>query len=95
MRLPGGGGRVDCASGPRNNQAVATRYSVSDGRLTLTLEAAGDGWYAVTMPSDPAVHTQARTLPEAFEMARDAMRELRAYRRERAASARRGRKDKA
>lgn len=48
-----------------------TRYTVSDGKLVLTLEAAEEGGYVVTSPLDPDVLTQADTLEEAFEMARD------------------------
>ncbi len=58
----------------------AKRYTVSDGRLVLTLEEAERGWYAVSSPMEPALQTQARSIPEAFEMARDAMNELRKYR---------------
>lgn len=58
----------------------AKRYNVTDGKLVLTLEDAGRGWYAVTSPMDPAVQTQAKSIPEAFERARDAMAELRKYR---------------
>ena len=54
-----------------------TIYVVSDGELVLHLEDAGDGWYAVSTPLDPEVHTQAKSIPEAFEMARDAMQALR------------------
>ena len=52
------------------------RYTVSDGKLVLTLEEAGSGWYAVTTPMDPGVTTQARSIDEAFVMARDALRML-------------------
>jgi predicted RNase H-like HicB family nuclease len=52
-------------------------YTVSDGELVLHLQEAGDGWYAVSTPLDPHVHTQAKTIPEAFDMARDAMNALR------------------
>ncbi|MEM1011831.1 MAG: type II toxin-antitoxin system HicB family antitoxin [Planctomycetota bacterium] len=51
-------------------------YIVCDGDLTLKLEPAGDGWYAVTSPLDPELITQAKTIPEAFEMARDALAAL-------------------
>jgi predicted RNase H-like HicB family nuclease len=55
-------------------------YTVSDGKLTLTLKAAGNGWYAVTSPLDPEIVTQARTIAEAFEMAYDAQAALHAAR---------------
>lgn len=64
---------------------MAKKYTISDGKLVLTLEEAENGWYAVTSPMDPAVHTQAKTIPEAFEMARDAIRELTEYRKTKAA----------
>lgn len=55
-------------------------YTVSDGRLMLTLREDEEGWYTVTSPTDPAMITQARTIPEAFEMARDAFAALAASR---------------
>jgi predicted RNase H-like HicB family nuclease len=58
------------------------RYLITDGKLVLNLEEAEDGGYVVTHPFDPAVTTQAETLSEAFENARDAMRELKAARRD-------------
>ena len=48
-----------------------TKYTVSDGKLVLTLEVAEEGGYIVTSPLDPDVLTQAETLEEAFENARD------------------------
>ncbi len=51
-------------------------YTVSDGKLTLFLRDAGDGWFAVTSPLDPELHTQAKSLAEAFEMAHDARKAL-------------------
>lgn len=48
-----------------------TKYIVTDGELTLTLEVAEEGGYLVTSPFDPNVLTEAETLEEAFEMARD------------------------
>lgn len=55
-------------------------YTVSDGELVLTLEAlpeADGGGYGVTSPLEPQLVTEARTVEEAFEMARDAIRALR------------------
>ncbi|MBX9583899.1 MAG: type II toxin-antitoxin system HicB family antitoxin [Gemmataceae bacterium] len=49
----------------------STRYTVCDGKLVLTLEAAEEGGYVVTSPMDPEIITQADSLEEAFEMARD------------------------
>jgi antitoxin HicB len=48
------------------------KYTVSDCKLTLVLKEAEDGWYTVTSPLDPALITQAKSLGEAFRMARDA-----------------------
>jgi predicted RNase H-like HicB family nuclease len=57
-----------------------TRYTVSDGKLVLTLELAEEGGYTVTSPLDPGLITEAETLEEAFEMARDAAAALKAAR---------------
>lgn len=46
-------------------------YTVTDGKLVLTLEVAEEGGFLVTSPFNPDVLTQAETLEEAFEMARD------------------------
>lgn len=56
------------------------KYTVSDGKLVLTLEPGEKGWYTVTSPLDPGLITEAKSVPEAFEMARDALRELKAAR---------------
>ncbi|MDB5310952.1 MAG: hypothetical protein JWO38_5154 [Gemmataceae bacterium] len=48
-----------------------TRFTVTDGKLVLTLEVAEEGGYVVTSPFDPDVLTQAETLEEAFDNARD------------------------
>lgn len=65
------------------------RYTVSDGKLVLMLEAAEEGGFTVTSPFVPGLVTEAETLEEAFEMARDAesaLREARAkFRRSRTA----------
>jgi predicted RNase H-like HicB family nuclease len=49
----------------------AKKYTVTDGKLVLVLEVAEEGGYLVTAPFDPDVLTQAETVEEAFEMARD------------------------
>ncbi len=56
-------------------------YTVSDGKLVLTLEEAEEGGYVVTSPMDPELVTEAETIPEAFDMARDALEALMASRR--------------
>lgn len=53
------------------------RYTVSNGRLVLTLEDAEEGGYIVTSPLDPELITEAETIAEAFENAADALRALR------------------
>jgi antitoxin HicB len=55
---------------------VAKRYTVSDGKLVLTLEDAEEGGFIVTSPLDPQLITEAETIGEAFFMARDAMKGL-------------------
>jgi predicted RNase H-like HicB family nuclease len=55
---------------------MAKRYTVSDGKLMLTLEEAEEGGYVVTSPLDPELITEAETISEAFFMARDALRAL-------------------
>ena len=61
---------------------MAKQYTISDGRLVLHLTPDEDGWYCVTSPMQPGMVTQAKSIPEAFEMARDAIKELRAARRQ-------------
>lgn len=55
----------------------ANAYTVSDGQLVLTLQPAEEGGYVVTSPMDPELITEAETLDEAFENARDAAEALR------------------
>ena len=57
--------------------SIPRSYTVSDGQLVLTLEAAEEGGFVVTSPLDPELITQAETLDEAFENARDAAEALR------------------
>ena len=68
-------------------------YTVSDGKLVLLLEPAEEGGYIVTSPLDPELITQAETVEEAFDNARDAAEALKGSRRKfvgQLASARRG-----
>jgi len=51
-------------------------YTVSDGKLMLTLEEAEEGGYVVTSPLDPELITEAETVHEAFDNARDALKAL-------------------
>jgi hypothetical protein len=53
------------------------KYSVSDGKIVLTLEEAGEGGFVVTSPMEPELVTEAESVAEAFENARDALKELR------------------
>jgi antitoxin HicB len=55
---------------------MAKKYTVCDGKLVLTLHPAEEGGYVVTSPMDPELVTEAETLEEAFEMARDALKGL-------------------
>jgi len=55
---------------------MARRYTVSDGNLVLSLEEAEEGGYVVTSPLDPALVTEAESVAEAFDNARDALKEL-------------------
>lgn len=63
-------------------EKLPAEYTISDGKLVLTLTEAEEGGYVVTSPMDPELITEAETIPEAFEMARDAMEGLRACRAE-------------
>jgi len=58
------------------------QYTVSDGKLVLTLEAAEEGGYVVTSPLDPQLITEAETIEEAFDQARDALKALKQSRAE-------------
>jgi predicted RNase H-like HicB family nuclease len=55
---------------------MARRYTVSDGTLVLKLEPAREGGYVVTSPLEPRLITEADDVPEAFAMARDAVKSL-------------------
>ncbi|MCO6454186.1 MAG: type II toxin-antitoxin system HicB family antitoxin [Pirellulaceae bacterium] len=56
---------------------IASRtYTVSNGEMVLTLEPAEEGGYVVTSPFDPELVTEADSLDEAFENARDAAEAL-------------------
>jgi antitoxin HicB len=57
-----------------------TDFTVSDGDLVLHLEIAEEGRYIVTSPFEPELITEAESLEDAFDMARDAIKALRAAR---------------
>lgn len=56
---------------------MAKRYTISDGKMVLTLEEAEEGGFVVTSPLDPELITEGETVGECFEMARDALKALR------------------
>jgi predicted RNase H-like HicB family nuclease len=60
---------------------MMARYTVSDGKLVLTLETAEESGYVVISPLDPELITQAETLEEAFANARDVRQALKQARR--------------
>ena len=47
------------------------RYSVTDEKLTLTLEEAVEGGYILTSPMDPQLITEAESVYRAFLSDRD------------------------
>ena len=53
-----------------------TKYTVTDGKMVLVLEAAEEGGFTVTAPFIQGLVTEAETLEEAFEMAQDAAETL-------------------
>lgn len=55
-------------------------YTISDGKLVLTLTESADGGFIVTNPLDPELVTQAETLAEAFANARDLQKLLAEHR---------------
>lgn len=59
-----------------SERLLITRYTVSEGKLVLVLEAAEEGGFVVTSPLDPELITEAETIEEAFANARDAARAL-------------------
>jgi hypothetical protein len=61
---------------------MSKKYTITDGRIVLSLQEDEGGWYTVTSPTDPAMITQARTIKEAFVLARDAFAALAASRRD-------------
>lgn len=60
---------------------LAKRYTISDGKFVLTLEEAVEGGFVVSSPLYPGLWTQAESVAEAFENARDALKALTAARR--------------
>jgi antitoxin HicB len=60
--------------------SVAKSYTASDGKLVLRLTPADEGGFVVTSPLEPELVTEAETIEDAFRMAHDALRALRASR---------------
>ena len=52
-------------------------YTISDGKLVLTLRSANEGGYTVTSPLDPELITEGDTIEECIENAKDASKALR------------------
>ena len=59
---------------------MAGKYTVSNGKIVLTLEPADEGGYVVTSPLDPELITEAESVEEAFINAADAAHALKAAR---------------
>ena len=59
---------------------MAKPYTVTDGKLVLTFEEAEEGGFVVTSPLDPELVTEGETVADCFEMARDALKALKASR---------------
>jgi antitoxin HicB len=59
---------------------VPKSYTASNGKLVLTLTPAVEGGFVVTSPLEPELVTEAESIEEAFRMATDALRALRASR---------------
>ena len=55
---------------------MSRKYTVSDGKVVLTLEEAPEGGFIVTSPMDPELITEAEDVGGAFENARDALKAL-------------------
>ncbi len=60
---------------------MARRYTISNGKLVLTLEEADEGGFVVSSPLYPGLWTQAESVREAFDNAADALKALIAARR--------------
>src|SRR5712692_9409628 len=70
------GARTETLTSPWEAAKMKKRYTVSDGKLVLTLEEADEGGYIVTAPLEPELITEAETVAEAFANARDALQAL-------------------
>lgn len=61
---------------------MSRQYTVSDGKLVLTVKESKDGGYVVSSPLDPELFTEGETLDEAVENAREVASLLAAHRRD-------------
>ena len=59
------------------NDVMLRKYTISDGKLVLILQEAREGGYVVSSPLEPELITEAETVSEAFDNARDALKALR------------------
>lgn len=80
IRAGGRAARLDARRKAAHAPGVAKAYTVSDGKLVLTLTPAAEGGFVVTSPLDPELVTEGETIEDAFRMARGAARALRASR---------------
>jgi predicted RNase H-like HicB family nuclease len=55
---------------------MGKQFTVTDGKLVLTLREAEEGGFNVTCPFDHGLITQGETISEAFDNARDALKTL-------------------
>ncbi len=58
------------------------QYTVSDGKLVLTIRESKDGGYVVSSPIDPELFTEGETLDEAIKNAHEVAFLLTAHRRD-------------
>lgn len=72
-----------------NEAMKRQKFTVTDGKLVLTLTEFPEGGYLVTSPFYPGLITEAKTISEAFFMARDAKTALEKSRKKWAKSSKR------
>ena len=60
---------------------MAKEYTISDGKLVLTLKPMEEGGFLVRSPMDPELLASAQSIDEAFERAYDVRKTLTASRR--------------
>jgi predicted RNase H-like HicB family nuclease/DNA-binding Xre family transcriptional regulator len=67
---------------PQELMRFVTERVETSGPFSAVYEHTDDGWWVVSVPEIPGAHSQGRTLDEAREMIRDAVRMLLEVRRE-------------